>query len=259
MEPKDEPGFRKTAAVVITALAIALLSGTVLAAAEKENDAVTRPAQGPEFDGISPLLQAVAQERARAGAPAPGPQTWHIFAMAGVSGYHLDGQLPGKFQQYREIPRGFFLSALDIEFLNKDSPWLLSLEAREVRERDQRIVADAWRVGKARTQISWDEIPDFISNSPTLYQNTALGVLTVNPSIRSNLETLLGGPTAAPQPRPNPPGIPPAFLAAAAAAVAAAPTVEIGTRRETGFFRQTWTPDEAVELHFQAGQIRKHG
>src|SRR5689334_22097542 len=99
--------------------------------------------------------------------------------------------------------------------------------ATEVRERDQRIVPDGWRVGVARTQIYWDEIPDFISNSQTLYQNTALGVLTVSPSIRSNLQTLLGGPTGAPQPRPNPPGIPPAFLAAAAAAVAAAPTVEI--------------------------------
>ena len=259
MEPKNEPGFRKVAVIAVTALAIALFFGTVVAAAEKENDSETRSTTGPEFDGISPLLQAVAQERARAGAPAPAPQTWHIFATAGVSGYDLDGQLPGKFQQYREIPRGFFLSVLDLKFLNKDSPWLLSLKATEVRERDQRIVADAWRVGTARTEISWDEIPDFISNSPTLFQNTARGVLTVSPSIRSNLETLLGGPSGAPQPRPNPPGIPPAFIAAAAAAIAAAPTVEIGTRRETGFFRQTWTPNDDVELHFQAGQIRKHG
>src|SRR5206468_5424491 len=120
------------------------------------------------------------------------------FAMAGVSGYNLNGKLPGRFQQYREVPRGFFLSALDLDYLNKDSPWLLSLDATEVRERDQRIVAEAWRVGKSRTRIYWDEIPNFISNSPTLFQNTALGLLTVSPSIRSNLETLLGAPTGPP-------------------------------------------------------------
>src|SRR5262249_3976666 len=139
--------------------------------------------------------------------------------------------------------------------------------ALEVREKDQQIYADAWDVGKFRTQLFWSEIPDFISNSPTLYVNSATGVLTVSPSIRSNLETLLGGPNAAPVPPAIPPAvlpgtaitIPPAFLAAVRNEIAKAQSVEIGTRRETGLFTRSWTPSDMFELHVLAGQTRKHG
>src|SRR6266542_2059030 len=156
MKTKDEPGFRMTAAVAIGALAIALFSSMAFAAADKDNDS-RDPAEAPAIGSLSPLMQATAQEKAKAGT-APAAHNWHIFAAVGVSGYDLDGKLPGRFQQYREVPRGFFLSALDLEYLNKDSRWLISLKAKEVRERDQRIEADAWSVGRARTQIYWDEI-----------------------------------------------------------------------------------------------------
>ena len=257
MKAKDESGFRSAAAAVAAGLAIALLSGAPLPAAEKDNDSASTPAETPAL-GLSPLAQAVAQEKAKAGAAAPAAQNWHVFAAVGVSGYDLDGKLPGRFQQYRDIPRGFYLSALDLDYLNKDSPWLVSLDATEVRERDQRIVAEAWRVGKFRTRIYWDEIPNFISNSPTLYQNTAPGVLQVSPSIRANLETKLGGPDANPQPL-GPVFVPQAFFDAIRAEIATAPKIEIGTRRETGLFSQSWTPSDMVEIHFQAGEIRKHG
>src|SRR5262249_32910954 len=163
-------------------------------------------------------------------------QTWHIFAAAGVNGYDVDGQLPGKFQEHSDVPRGFFLRALDLEYLNKDSPWLLSLRANEIREHDQKISADLWRVGEFRTQIGWTETPKFYANSPTLYQNTAAGLLQVSPDIRSTLENLLGGPDAAPVPPPQPPSmlppgtitIPAAFIAAVQQEVRVAPVVEIG-------------------------------
>src|SRR5262252_1923873 len=240
--------------------AVALLFAPGLRALDNEKEEGAAPAPLPQIAPIIPLAQAVAEEKAKAAAtpvtPAPpGPQTWHIFAMAGVSGYDLDGSLPGRFQQYRDIPRGFFLSALDLEYLNKDSAWLLSLRALEVREKDQQIYADAWDVGKFRTQLFWSEIPDFISNSPTLYVNSARGVLTVSPSIRGNLETLLGGPAGAPPPQ----AVPPAFITAVQNEIARAQSVEIGTRRETGLFTQSWTPTDMFEVHFLAGQTRKHG
>jgi MtrB/PioB family decaheme-associated outer membrane protein len=259
MQTKD--GLRKRSAVVVAGLAMSLLFGTPLAAAENENDPPSALAESLRLLW-SPLKQAVAQEKAKAAAapaPAPAAQTWHIFTQLGVSGYDFaNGQnLAGRFQNFRDIPRGFNLGALDLRYLNKDSAWLLSLDATEIRERDQRIVADAWRVGKFRTQIYWDEIPQFFSNSPTLYQQTADGVLQVSPAIRAALEAALGGPGASPQPRPN--GLPPAFFAAVRRELAVAPVVEIGTRRETGLFSQSWTPNDTVEVHFQAGQIRKRG
>src|SRR5437773_11961200 len=111
MKTKDDPGFRTAAAVALAALAIALLFSTALAAAEKENASAATETLG--LGSLSPLMQAAAQEKAKAGT-APATHDWHIFAMAGVSGYNLNGKLPGRFQQYREVPRGFFLSALDL-------------------------------------------------------------------------------------------------------------------------------------------------
>ena len=257
---------------LLAAAAMAALLAPGVAALDNEKDDPIATGALPQIAPIIPLAEAVAQEKAKAAAtpaptPTPGPQTWHIFTAAGVSGYDVDGQLPGKFQQYREIPRGFFLPALDLEYLNKDSPWLLSLRALEVRERDQQIYADAWDVGRFRTQVTWNETPDFISNSPSLYFNSAPGVLTVSPFIRGNLETLLGGPNAAPVPPAIPPAIlpptavtiPPAFLAAVRTEIGRANTLEIGTRRETGLFTQSWSPTDMFEFHVLAGETRKHG
>ena len=269
---KPDRSRRIPALFAAAAMALLLAAGARAADNEREKDEAASPALLPQIAPIFPLAQAVADEKAKAAATpvtaaAPGPQTWHIFTAAGVSGYDVDGQLPGRFQQYRDIPRGFFLSALDLEYLNKDSPWLVSVRALEVRERDQQIYADAWDVGKFRTQLSWSEIPDFISRSPTLYVNTAPGVLQVDPAIRSSLETLLGGPNGAPAPPaigggvlpPTAVTIPAAFLAGVRSDLATAPTVDIGTRRETGLFTQSWTPSDIVEVHFLAGQTRKHG
>src|SRR5215813_690787 len=227
MKSKRGSGFWRTAAVAFLAPTFAAFFGSGLSAAEKENETPAPSLETPalETPGLgltSPLAQAVAQERARAGTAAPAAQSWRIFAFAGVNGYDLDGQLPGKFQEHSDVPRGFFLRTLDLTFLNKDSPYMGSLVASEIRERDQRITADIWKVGAFRTQVFWDELPKFYSNSPTLYQNTATGVLQVSPSIRQTLENLLGGPLAAPVPPPQPPStlpattitIPAAFIAA---------------------------------------------
>jgi hypothetical protein len=270
MTTENGSGFPRAVAVGLLSLTFGLFFGPGLSAAEKDTETPPPPPSSTETFGLglaTPLTQAVAEERARAGALAPKPQTWHIFASVGASGYDLDGKLPGKFQEHADVPRGFFLRTLDLTFLNKDSPYMGSLVASEVRERDQRITADMWKVGSFRTQVYWDEIPKFYSNSPTLYQNTAAGVLQVSPVIRTGLENLLGGPDAAPVPGAQPPAtlpptaitVPAAFIAAVQRELSVAPFVEIGTRRETGLFSQSWTPNDILEVHFQAGQQRKHG
>lgn len=235
-----------------------LLAVFPVCASAGETEAPAVPA--PEVNLIqwsSPLAMALAQVKATTATSTgtTGPSAWHLFAETGVSGNDVDGKLSGRFQQNREVPRGFFLRALDLSYVDKDSPFLGSLRASEIRERDQRITADIWRVGTFRTQISWDEIPDFISNSRSLYTQTGRGNLSVSPSIRANLETLLGGPTASPQPQ----NVPQAFQDAIRREISVAPRLEIGTRRESGFLRQSWSPSDAVEIHFVAGQTRKHG
>src|SRR5215468_6528889 len=146
MRANQKPDRSRRIPALVAMAAMALLLAPGLRALDDKKEESATPAQLPLIAPIFPLAQAVAEEKAKAAAtpatPAPpGPQTWHIFTTAGVSGYDLDGSLPGRFQQYRDIPRGFFLSALDLEYLNKDSPWLLSLRALEVREKDQQIYA----------------------------------------------------------------------------------------------------------------------
>src|SRR6266705_613906 len=155
MKRQHGSGFPRAVAVVFFGLTFGLLFRPGLSAAEKENE--TAPAtETLGLGSTSPLAQAVAEERARAGT-APTAQTWHIFTVVGVNGYDLDGRLPGKFQEHTDVPRGFFLRTLDLAFLNKDSPYMGSLVASEIRERDQRITADIWKVGTFRTRVYWHE------------------------------------------------------------------------------------------------------
>jgi MtrB/PioB family decaheme-associated outer membrane protein len=204
----------------------------------------------------SPLRFAFAEERAKAGTaaepakPAP-PQNWHIFTEFGVSGFDLDGALPGKFQEYRDVPRGFFLRALDLSYLDKDSPYIAWMRARDVREKDQRIEAEVWRVGLFRTELYWDEIPRFYSRSPTLEQLTGPGVLQVSPAIRASFQGAVDG-----QPPQN---IPPSFFDLVRGELAVAPRVDVGFRRETGSFRQSVSPSDSLELHVGALHIHKSG
>ena len=104
MKKQSGSGFPRTVAVAFFCLTFALFFGPGLSAAEKESETTPPATETPGFGWISPLTQAAAQEKARAGA-VPTTQTWHIFAAAGVSGYDLDGRLPGKFQEHTEVPR----------------------------------------------------------------------------------------------------------------------------------------------------------
>ena len=248
----DVPGLRWAP----VAIAGCLLVGAV--AVGDENEGAPEPA-ATHISLPTPLTLAVAQERENAGsppappAPARPPVTpgWHIFTEAGASTYDLSGNLPGKFQEHREVPRGFFVRALDLDYIDKESPWSAWLHALDVRERDQRIAAEVWRIGRLRTQLSWDEIPTFFSRSPTFEVQTAPGVLQVSPLIRAGFQSVVDG-----QPPQN---VPPEFLALVRNELAVAPRIDVGFRRETGLFRQSVTPAENWEFHFQAQHIHRTG
>src|SRR6266852_3173357 len=100
MKRQHGSGFPRAMAVVFFGLTFALLFGPGLSAAEKESETPPPSTETPGLGLATPLTQAVAEERARAGVLAPKPQTWHIFTSVGVNGYDLDGRLPGKFQEH---------------------------------------------------------------------------------------------------------------------------------------------------------------
>src|SRR6266851_9607667 len=103
MRRQHGSGFPRAMAVLFS-LTFTLLFGPRLSAAEKENE-TPPPTDTLGLGSASPLAQAVAEERGRAGAVVPTTQIWHIFTVAGVNGYDLDGPLPGKFQEHTDVPR----------------------------------------------------------------------------------------------------------------------------------------------------------
>jgi MtrB/PioB family decaheme-associated outer membrane protein len=241
----------------VVAVAGAFLLGDVATA--DETGGLSGAAPAARIALPSPLALAFEQEREKAASqePRPVPQRpavtpgWHVFFEGGASTYHLSGDLPGKFQEHRDVPRGFFLRFLDLDLIDKESPWSAYLHALDVRERDQRIATEVSRIGRLRTTFLWDEIPTFFSNSPTLEQETAPGVLQVSPSIRAGLQSLVDG-----QPPQN---IPPAFFDFVRRELAVAPKLDVGFRRETGLFRQSVSPTDDWEFHVQAQHIHRTG
>src|SRR5262245_35631027 len=69
------------------------------------------------------------------------------------------GSHDAKFEEVRDIPKGIFIQNLRLSFNSADSPYSLAIRGYELRERDQRVTADLFRVGKFRTQFMWDQIP----------------------------------------------------------------------------------------------------
>src|SRR5882762_1112373 len=68
----------------------------------------------------------------------------------------IQGGHSAKFEEVRDVPKGFSIQKLRLDFISADSPYSLALRGFEIRERDQRFTVDLRRVGKYQTQFVWD-------------------------------------------------------------------------------------------------------
>ena len=138
---------------------------------------------------ISVLLFA---PRAWGQTPEKKPQTQtppKVHATVEIGGpiREIQGGHTAKFQEVRDVPKGFSIQKLRFDFTSADSPYFLSLKGFEIRERDQRFTADAGRFGKYRMQFVWDQTPHSFGTGKSFLQQTSPGLYQVSPTLRAAL------------------------------------------------------------------------
>ena len=164
----------------------------------------------------------------------------------------VQGGHPAKFEEVRDVPKGFFVQRLQLDFNSANSPYSLAIRGYELRERDQRITLDLERIGKFRTQFMWDQIPHHFGTGQSFLQETAPGVYQVSPTLRAGLQALTQSDlTRTPVNAPLPTLV--------RQELRTAPLTESRLRRDQVFFRQSYLPSENIELYGEFGWLRNRG
>ena len=99
-----------------------------------------------------------------------------------------------KFEEYRQIRRGFFLQSfrLNLDNLAKGR-YFFKAQTRETLERDQSYLLSFGRYAKYRFDFRWDQTPHvFTSAARTLFLESNRGVFTISAPVRSALQSRPG-------------------------------------------------------------------
>lgn len=180
------------------------------------------------------------------------PAHLHLTIEVGAQTRDTQGGHPAKFQEVRDVPKGFFAQNLKLDFNSADSPYTLSLKGTEIRERDQRFTVDLEKIGKLRTQFMWDQIPHSFGTGTSFLQQTSPGYYAVSPSLRAALQAVTqGDATRTPVNGPLPTLVRQNLLSA--------PTTDVRLRRDQALFRQSYQASENIELHMQFSWLRNNG
>src|SRR6266566_5410089 len=133
-----------------------------------------------------------AESQDTAGTPSLF-EKWKIQLDMGARDFDLYGDHPGMFLEHRDVTRGFFINGLGLRFESAQSPYSFWFNASDLRELDETIQSDVWKVGKFRTSFLWNRLPRFFSDGTSLFQTAAPGYLIVSPSIRAALQAIVDG------------------------------------------------------------------
>jgi hypothetical protein len=183
----------------------------------------------------------------------PKTETPKVYATIEVGAQFRDisGDHPAKFQETRDVPEGFFIQKLRLDYDSADSPYFLSMKGLEIFELDRRFTLDAGRLGKYRTQFMWDQIPHSFGSGKSFFQNTAPGLYQVSPALRARLQAL-----TSPEARILPNSV---LSDTIRQELQFAPTTIVRLRRDQALFSQSYQPSENVELHVQVSWLRNRG
>ncbi|MBI2688448.1 MAG: MtrB/PioB family outer membrane beta-barrel protein [Acidobacteria bacterium] len=200
-----------------------------------------------------PAAPAKSAEAAKPEPPEAIPsifESWKIQLDIGARNFDLYGDRPGKFFESRDIIRGAYVRNLDLHFHSADSPYMFFLRGSDVRELDETIQSDLWRVGKFRTTFLWDRLPRFYGEGTSLFQSDSRGNLVVSPAIRGAFQTAVDG-----QP---PQLVPPALYPLVRNELSLAPVSDVRVKRDQVSLRQS-IRFGSLELHGQWRSIFSRG
>lgn len=185
----------------------------------------------------------------------PKTQTRHkVHATIEIGGpiREIQGGHTAKFQEVRDVPKGFSIQKLTLDYNSADSPYFLAVRGFEVRERDQRFTVDAGRFGKYRTQFVWDQIPHSFGTGQSFLQKTAPGLYQVSPTLRAALQAV----TLPDSMRTPVNGALPTLVRQS---LQTAPLTDVRLRRDQALFRQSYQPSDRIELYVQFSWLRNRG
>ncbi|HYR77973.1 MAG TPA: MtrB/PioB family outer membrane beta-barrel protein [Pyrinomonadaceae bacterium] len=183
----------------------------------------------------------------------PKTETPKVYATIEVGAQVRDvhGDHPAKFQEVRDVPKGFFIQKLRLDYNSADSPYFLSARGLEILQRDQRFTVDAGRFGKYRTQFMWDQIPHSFGTGRSFLVNTAPGLYQVSPTLRARLQAL-----TTPEARILPNSV---LSDTVRQELLTAPVTDVRLRRDQALFRQSYQLSDKIELHAQVSWLRNRG
>ena len=154
-----------------------------------------------------------------------------------------------KFTEYRDVPRGSYAPALDLDLAKGDGYFRLA--ARNIRQDDQRLLAELGCYGKFWLAAGYDETPHrFSFFGATPYVEHAPGVFTLNDVIRSDAQALV--PTGTSTNIGAARALVSSFLASAA-------PIDLGLRRKEGRLELVYTPSVPFRLNVSASRETRTG
>ena len=163
----------------------------------------------------------------------------------------VKGDRPGKFEETREVPKVFSLRNLILKFESPDTPFFLNFKALELGERDMNASVELGRIGKFKTQVSWDQIPKFYSDGRTFHLG-ADGYLAVNPDLRARLQAVPDAGVAASVLGPTLPAL-------VRQEVQNQSAINLRVRWDRFRFAQSFHPTKNWEVYFRAQNIHRNG
>lgn len=222
-------------------LGMSLLFATFAHAQAAQPDTAAAQA-GPAAQGGGPAAQAPAR-------PLFSAPKWTVDF--GANAVDLDGARPGKFEETRDVPRGFFARSLQVDLTSSASPLFAFVHASDVRELDQAVHVTVGRTGRFLSSFVWDQLPRSYSDGRTLFTSATPGVLTVSPAIRASFQAVVDGQ--------NPAAIPPALFGLVQSEISRAQTIDLRTRRDLASFEQRIQPSADWTIQIGASQQRNRG
>ena len=198
-----------------------------------------------------PAAKSAPAAKAEAVPPALPPlfEHWKVQFEVGGRNFDLYGDRPGKFLETRDVIRGAFVRSLDFHFESATSPYLFFVRGKDLRELDERVEGDFWRVRRYRTTFLWDRLPHFFSDGTSLFQSDG-GNLLVSPAIRAAFQGVVDGQT--------PQNVNQALYTLVRSELARAPVSDLRIRRDLVSLRQSIRFGK-LELHGQWRSIFNRG
>jgi MtrB/PioB family decaheme-associated outer membrane protein len=199
---------------------------------------------------------SISEEQKSEAETRPGLwNNFHYVFEAGGQFRDVDGDRPSKFEQYKDVRKGFIFRRFNIYSNPAGERSYFYFVGRNASELDQQYRIEGGSYGRFRTKVDWSAQPLLYSRgASTLLTSTAPGVYTVPDAIQQNLQSL-DPPFTNATTTPNP-----ALIAAVRTYFStSANTIDVRTQRQTLSVSQEISLTKNWKVRFRVVDYRRFG